>query len=307
MPGNNPAVTDDKTINQVPLPIQLWRGRRVLATIAILLPITALLGWFWGRYSRADGGSGGGAAVTLRNPPVALAATAGGGTQRRWVAVTALTGMGNKRGAPFALGGAPARLRYALVRHVLDPSALPAGTPARRLAQNAAGSDAAPVLIVYVLGGEETLENTSAPSEVLTDQPGIDVTYLKKPAGAYYLDVSSTNAKWEVLIEEERDVPVAPAAPPADKATVTEKTEAALPPPPPPPPNPKPQAAKTTKGTITQDASLRAQPSRSADLLQIVPAGTAITIGRRENNYYAVELPGGTKGWAIAGTVEKNE
>ena len=102
-------------------------------------------------------------------------------TPNTWVEVTRLDGNGNKRSAPFRLDRGKKRLNYTV------------------------SNDNMAVCMVYVVKDGTDLETTGGFPEVSCSTPGTtDTTYLVKPAGNYYLEISAANCSWSVIIEEER-------------------------------------------------------------------------------------------------------
>lgn len=114
-------------------------------------------------------------AVTTTEAPTTTTAA----KPKAWVQVTTLSGSANKRGEPFTLTGAPARLTY-----------------------KAAGNMA--VLAVYLIAEGTSLQESGGFPEVMVSAAGSDSTMLAKEAGNYYLDVSAANCKWTATIEEQR-------------------------------------------------------------------------------------------------------
>jgi hypothetical protein len=96
-----------------------------------------------------------------------------------WQVVTKLSGSANKRGETFRLSGADARLSYTVK------------------GSSHAGAS------IYVVEKGKSLEADGGFAEVVA-KAGQDSTMLAKGAGDYYLDVSSANAQWTVVIEELR-------------------------------------------------------------------------------------------------------
>lgn len=98
-------------------------------------------------------------------------------TPKQWVTVATLSGSTEKRGTPFNLTGAQARLTYTVNGDM-------------------------PFCAIYVMKDGTTLENDGGfPEVTVTDNKG-DSTMLVKDAGTYYIDVNAVNCSWTVTIEE---------------------------------------------------------------------------------------------------------
>jgi len=99
---------------------------------------------------------------------------------KEWIKVIEASGNSNKRTDLFGLQGGKARLSYVV------------------------GGDFAVLASFYVMEEGKSLEINGGFPEVMVTEPGSDSTFLVKRTGNYYLEVSSANSNWQVIIEEER-------------------------------------------------------------------------------------------------------
>lgn len=99
---------------------------------------------------------------------------------KQWAKVHELSGNANKRGETFTLEGGDARLKYAV------------------------RGSSVPVCSIYLMESGVDLKEAGGFPEVMVTQAGKDSTMIVKDAGDYYLDVSSANCSWDVIIEEKR-------------------------------------------------------------------------------------------------------
>lgn len=99
---------------------------------------------------------------------------------KKWVKVIALSGKANKRSAPFELTSDSVRLKYTVK------------------------GKTSPIFGVYVPEQGTNIQKDGGIPEVMVTEAGGDTTFLTKAPGKYFLDVTSANAAWSVVIEEER-------------------------------------------------------------------------------------------------------
>lgn len=98
---------------------------------------------------------------------------------KQWTKVISLSGNANKRSDIFELTGGKTRLTYELKGNMSMAN-------------------------IYVMEEGSNLEKDGGFAEVTVTETGKDTTFLTKGAGKYYLDISSANGSWSVVIEEEK-------------------------------------------------------------------------------------------------------
>ena len=99
---------------------------------------------------------------------------------KEWVKVIELSGNSNKRSDTFDLTGGKTKLTYTFE-----------------------GGDFV-IGSIYVMKDGTSLQESGGFPEVTVSEAGTDFTFLTKKAGKYYLDITSANSDWTVVVEEER-------------------------------------------------------------------------------------------------------
>jgi len=100
-------------------------------------------------------------------------------TPKEWVDIFTFTGQGDKKSAHFELTGGPAKILYELRGEMS-------------------------MLYVYVMKEGEILMETGGFPEITIEGAESGESYLHKRRGKYYLDVTSANGRWNIIIQEER-------------------------------------------------------------------------------------------------------